>query len=194
MNFRHTLAASCALIPVALLSTPAFAQSTGSVDFDDEIVVTGIRGPPTSPASHARHVEGQGRSDAGSHRSVRTPGQTSSTPSTSFPASTSPTTMPIGSAGGTADDPRLRADRISLTFDGVPLNDSGNYAIYSNQQLDPELIEQVNVNLGSTDVDSPTAAAIGFDRQLSHPDPGRRIRRQAGRVRLVTSASSASLA
>ena len=27
--------------------------------------------------------------------------------------------------------------------------------------LDPELIEQVNVSLGSTDVDSPTAAATG---------------------------------
>lgn len=41
MKFRHTLAASVALIPVALLSTPAFAQSTGSSDFDGEIVVTG---------------------------------------------------------------------------------------------------------------------------------------------------------
>ena len=43
----------------------------------------------------------------------------------------------------------------------MPLNDTGNYAIFSNQQLDPELIEQVNVSLGSTDVDSPTAAASG---------------------------------
>src|SRR3546814_6020967 len=41
MKFRHTLAAGVALIPVALLSTPAFAQLTGSVDFDEEIVVTG---------------------------------------------------------------------------------------------------------------------------------------------------------
>ena len=53
------------------------------------------------------------------------------------------------------------SSRVSLTFDGIPLNDSGNYAIYSNQQLDPELIEQVNVNLGTTDVDSPTASAVG---------------------------------
>ena len=43
MKFRQTLAASVALLPVALLSAPAFAQSTGSVDFDDEIVVTGAR-------------------------------------------------------------------------------------------------------------------------------------------------------
>ncbi|MDB5692045.1 MAG: TonB-dependent receptor, partial [Alphaproteobacteria bacterium] len=51
--------------------------------------------------------------------------------------------------------------RISQTFDGIPLNDTGNYALFSGQQLDPELIEQVNVNLGTTDVDSPTAAATG---------------------------------
>src|SRR5688572_12413057 len=66
-----------------------------------------------------------------------------------------------GSGGGTLTIRGFASDRISLTFDGVPLNDSGNYAIYSGQQLDPELIEQVNVNLGTTDVDSPTAAAVG---------------------------------
>ena len=45
MKFRHTLAASVALIPVALLSTPAFAQSTGSQDFENEIIVTDL--PPS---------------------------------------------------------------------------------------------------------------------------------------------------
>src|SRR3546814_16561834 len=68
---------------------------------------------------------------------------------------------PFGSAGGTLTIRWFANSRISQTFDGIPLNDSGNYALYSNQQLDPELIEQVNVNLGSTDVDSPTAAASG---------------------------------
>src|SRR5690606_11774034 len=51
--------------------------------------------------------------------------------------------------------------RVSVTFDGIPLNDSGNYALYTNQMLDPELIERVDVNLGTTDVDSPTASATG---------------------------------
>jgi iron complex outermembrane receptor protein len=68
---------------------------------------------------------------------------------------------PYGSSGGTLNIRGFDASRISQTFDGIPLNDTGNYALYSNQQLDPELIEQVNVNLGTTDVDSPTAAATG---------------------------------
>src|SRR3546814_5107061 len=68
---------------------------------------------------------------------------------------------PFGAAGGPRTIRGFDNSRISQTLDGIPLNDSGNYALYSNQQLDPELIEQVNVNLGSTDVDSPTAAASG---------------------------------
>jgi iron complex outermembrane receptor protein len=43
----------------------------------------------------------------------------------------------------------------------VPLNDTGNYAVYPNQQLDAELIDRASVNLGTTDVDSPTASATG---------------------------------
>ncbi|MFX5328505.1 TonB-dependent receptor plug domain-containing protein, partial [Acinetobacter baumannii] len=69
--------------------------------------------------------------------------------------------------------------RISQTFDGLPLNDTGNYALYSNQQLDPELIDQVNVNLGTTDVDSPTASASGstvnYRTKLPSHDLGARL-------------------
>jgi iron complex outermembrane receptor protein len=42
-----------------------------------------------------------------------------------------------GSAGGNIRIRGFEGNRISLTFDGLPLNDTGNYAIFSNQQLDP---------------------------------------------------------
>ena len=160
MNFRHTLAASCALIPVALLSTPAFAQSTGSQDFEDEIIVTGSRatdvaGIQTPDTSKAKSVLGQ------EVIARQNPGQTILDTINLVPGVSFTNNDAYGSSGGQLTIRGFSADRISLTFDGVPLNDSGNYAIYSNQQLDPELIEQVNVNLGTTDVDSPTAAATG---------------------------------
>jgi len=66
-----------------------------------------------------------------------------------------------GNSGGTLTMRGFDSTRISYTLDGIQLNDSGNYNIYSNFSIDPELIEQVNVNLGSTDVDSPTASAVG---------------------------------
>jgi iron complex outermembrane receptor protein len=66
-----------------------------------------------------------------------------------------------GNTGGNLRIRGFEGSRVAATFDGMPINDSGNYALYTNQLLDPELIERVDVNLGTTDVDSPTASATG---------------------------------
>ncbi len=68
---------------------------------------------------------------------------------------------PYGGNGGTIRIRGFDQSRIAFTFDGLPLNDAGNYAIYSAQQVDPELVESVNVGFGSTDVDTPSASASG---------------------------------
>jgi len=140
----------------------AFAQSTGTVDFENsgDIVVTartarGIGGIEVSDTSKARGVLNQ------EFIATRTPGQSILDTINNLPAVSFQNNDPYGSAGGTLTIRGFDSSRISLTFDGIPLNDTGNYAIYSNQQLDPELIENVNVNFGSTDVDSPSASATG---------------------------------
>lgn len=146
-----------------LVPTGVYAQSTGSIDFEDEsaIVVTGTRAnsdvggvitPDTSKAKQVLTQEAISRSN---------PGQSILDTINLVPGVSFQNNDAYGSSGGTLTIRGFDSSRISLTFDGVPLNDSGNYAIYSNQQLDPELIEQVNVNLGTTDVDSPTASAVG---------------------------------
>jgi len=158
MKTLHILCATTALaFPAA-----AMAQSSGTVDFENNntIVVTGTRtaevgGIQSPDTSRARAVLG---SELIQHQ---TPGQTIDDTINSIPGVSFQNNDPFGSAGGTLTIRGFDNTRISQTFDGVPLNDTGNYALYSNQQLDPELIEQVNVNLGSTDVDSPTAAASG---------------------------------
>ncbi|WP_051504550.1 TonB-dependent receptor [Sphingomonas jaspsi] len=142
------------------MPTAAFAQSTGSVDFDKEIVVTGTRtqevgGVQTPDTSKAKAVLTQ------EMIARQNPGQTILDTVNLVPGVSFQNNDAYGSSGGTLTIRGFDSSRISLTFDGIPLNDSGNYAIYSNQQLDPELIEQVNVNLGTTDVDSPTASAVG---------------------------------
>jgi iron complex outermembrane recepter protein len=146
-----------------VLPTMAFGQSTGSIDFEEEetnVVVTGTR---------SSDVGGVELPDTSKTRAVlnseliqrQTPGQTVNDIINQIPGVSFQNNDPYGSGGGTLTIRGFDNTRISQTFDGVPLNDSGNYALYSNQQLDQELIEQVNVNLGSTDVDSPTAAASG---------------------------------
>src|SRR6478609_6933343 len=158
MKLKFLLTASC----IGLSATAAHAQSTGSVDFENnEIIVTGstvnrgVEGvivPDTSKAKQILTQEQLARNN---------PGQTVLDSINIVPGVSFTNNDAYGSAGGQLFIRGFSQDRISLTFDGIPLNDSGNYQIYASQQLDGELIEQVNVNLGSTDVDSPTAAATG---------------------------------
>ena len=68
---------------------------------------------------------------------------------------------PYGSSGGNIRIHGFDGNHISLTWDGMPLNDTGNYAVYTNQLPDSENIQSITVNQGATDVDSPSAAASG---------------------------------
>jgi iron complex outermembrane receptor protein len=144
-----------------VMPVTAFAQSTGSQDFEEEeIVITGTRNqevggitaPDTTKAKAALTSEVIQRQN---------PGQTILDTINLVPGVSFQNNDAYGSSGGTLNIRGFASDRISLTVDGVPLNDSGNYAIFSNQQFDPEIIGEVNVNLGTTDVDSPTASAAG---------------------------------
>jgi iron complex outermembrane recepter protein len=162
MQIRYLLAASVAALSTGGFSATALAQSTGTVDFEDEpvLVVTGTRtvdvaGVQAPDTSKAKAVLTQELIEK------QSPGQTILDTINLVPGVSFQNNDAYGSSGGTLSIRGFDSTRISLTFDGVPLNDSGSYSIFSNQQLDPELIEQVNVNLGSTDVDSPTASAVG---------------------------------
>ncbi len=174
INSALSTAASTIAIGVAAIATPAFAQSTGTQDFEKEIVVTGTR-------TGVQQVEGISAPDTPKAKAVLTseaieraaPGQTVLDTINQIPGVSFQNNDAYGSAGGTLNIRGFDSSRISLTFDGIPLNDSGNYAIYSNQQIDPELIEQVNVNLGTTDVDSPTASAVGGTVNLRTKTPGK---------------------
>jgi iron complex outermembrane receptor protein len=142
-----------------LVPSAAFAQSTGTV-VTEEVTITGAR---------TRNVGGIQAPDTTKAKATITkeliahqqPGNTILNVINLVPGVNFTNSDPYGSSGGNIRIRGFDGNRISLTFDGVPLNDSGNYAIFSNQQLDPELIEQVNVGLGVTDVDSPTASAAG---------------------------------
>ncbi len=50
---------------------------------------------------------------------------------------------------------------VSITVDGTPVNDTGNYAVYPGEYAVAESTDHITVNLGQTEVDSPTASAIG---------------------------------
>ena len=147
---------------IAILPSAAYAQSTGTIETEKEtIVITGTRAQ--------RGVDGVVIQDSTKAKGLVTqefiakqsPGQTLFNTINQIPGVNFTQSDAYGTSGGNIRIRGFDGNRVSVTFDGVPLNDSGNYAIFPNQFLDPELIEQINVNLGATDVDSPTASAAG---------------------------------
>lgn len=173
MKFHAILNAATSTLAVgtAFLAVPAFAQSTGSVDFEESaIIVTGqvqrdVAGVEVPNTTKAKQVLTQ------EIISAQAPGQSINDIINLVPGVSFQNNDPFGSAGGTMTIRGFDDTRISQTLDGIPLNDTGGYALYTNQQIDPEVIEQVNVNLGTTDVDSPTAAATGSTVNIRSRNP-----------------------
>jgi len=144
-----------------MLPSAVFAQSTGTTTFENQtIVITGNRvqdvgGVKVTNTTKARSVLTQ------EFIARQQPGQSIDDIINYLPGVSFQSNGPYGDAGGTLTIHGFDSSRISQTFDGVPMNDSGNYALFSQEQLDPELISEVNVSVGSTDLDSPTASATG---------------------------------
>ncbi len=160
MNRIQRLFAGAALCAVGqFVGAAAWAQSTGTTQVD-ELVVRAVRGPKTIGGAIIAETAPKSRSSVTQqYISLQPAGQTILSTLNLVPGLNFTNDDPYGSSGGNV---RLRGqdgNHIGLLIDGVPLNDAGNYAIYTNQQLDPELIEQANVNTGTTDVDTVTASS-----------------------------------
>jgi iron complex outermembrane receptor protein len=145
---------------MALAMTPVFAQSTGSMEVET-VVVTGTRMNLTSGLSSTVEVSKQSSTITQAFIESRMPGQTFFQDLNLLPGFNFTSDDAYGSVGGEIRMHGQSGDHISVTVDGLPLNDTGNYAMYPNQMLDPEVLGKVTINQGTTDVDSPTAAVTG---------------------------------
>jgi iron complex outermembrane receptor protein len=159
----HKISLATATLLLAAASQNAFAQSTGSEAVEEnmsEVVVSatrvraiGIAGDQTAPKSRitltSEYLESQSAGQSFFQGLNQVPGVNFTN------------NDPYGSSGGNLRIRGFDGSRVSVTFDGIPLNDSGNYALFTNQMPDSEIIDRIDVNLGTTDVDSPTASATG---------------------------------
>ncbi len=162
LRFHKYALATAALLGAGFANT-ALAQSTGTEAIEEsmsEVVVSatrvrqiGIVGDQTAPKSRVTLND--------EYLAKQPPGQTVFQAINQLPGVNFTNSDPYGTSGGNLRIRGFDGSRVSVTFDGVPLNDSGNYALFTNQMLDPELVDRVDVNLGTTDVDSPTASATG---------------------------------
>jgi iron complex outermembrane receptor protein len=160
LKLNRALCASTALATGLLLAGGAFAQSTGSAVVE-ELVVTGTSGP--------RAMDGIVEQTAPKTKTTidqqfiarQMPGQTVLDSLNVVPGYNFTNNDPYGNSGGNVRLRGFECARISFQWDGMQLNDSGNYACFSNQVGDSEIISSAEVSQGTTDVDSPSASAVG---------------------------------
>jgi iron complex outermembrane receptor protein len=161
MNLSRALCATTALATGALLATGAMAQSTTGSTTVEELVVTGSSGPRANEGL-IQQVQPKTRTTIDEQFIQRQqPGQTIAETLNVVPGYNFNNNDAFGNSGG---DIRVRSfdcARISFQWDGMQLNDSGNYACFTNQVGDSEIIHTADVSQGTTDVDAPSASAVG---------------------------------
>ncbi|HEX4270045.1 MAG TPA: TonB-dependent receptor plug domain-containing protein, partial [Rhizomicrobium sp.] len=172
MNMRLAKILLAGVSPVFVLMTAgqAFAQSTGTSDVE-QITVSGERFSGNGLMNAAPISKERSVITSDFLNTALPAGQTVFQALNYMPGVNFTNNDPYGTSGGDIRIHGQDGNHISLTLDGMPLNDTGNYAVYTNQMIDPEVIDRVSVNQGSTDVDSPTAAATGGVIAIKSDDP-----------------------
>ncbi len=151
--------ATTALFSGLLSAAGAYAQSTATTELD-AVVVTASNGPKTIDGAMVAETAPKAKyTITNEFLNRQQDGQTVLQSLNLVPGVVFSNSDPYGSSGGSIRLHGQDGAHIGFLVDGVPLNDGGNYAIYSNQQVDAELIQQANVNTGSTDADSVTASS-----------------------------------
>ncbi len=68
------------------------------------------------------------------------------------------------------------SDQLGFTINGVPVNDSGNFAVYPQEYIDQENVCTQSVSQGNPDADAPHAGATGGNVSIVTCDPEDRQR------------------
>jgi iron complex outermembrane receptor protein len=160
LKLNRALCATTALVTGVLLASGAMAQSTASQV--QELVVTGARGAPTVVGAITQVQEAKDESIVNHEFFERqAAGQNFAQLINLLPGVNYSSEDATGNLSGDLRIHAFDGNHIGVTIDGVPVNDSGNYAIFPGEYLIQEVTDHITVNMGATSVDSPTASAVG---------------------------------
>jgi iron complex outermembrane receptor protein len=63
------------------------------------------------------------------------------------------------------------SNEIGTTVEGIPLNDSGSFALYPSEWIDSENVSQITLTQGSPDIDMPFTYSTGGTINITMNDP-----------------------
>jgi iron complex outermembrane recepter protein len=88
-----------------------------------------------------------------------------------LPGVTMSSTDNTGLNGGNIRLRGFNSDKVGMTIEGAPVNDSGSYSLFPQEYVDAQNMEQVSIAQGQPDLDSPHVGAIGGVINLYMRDP-----------------------
>ena len=180
-SFTKFLMAGASLLALATpaLVTPAWAQSTGTQAVETVVVTADV--PSINGLMNAAPIsKEQSTITKDFLNSVLPAGQTVFQALNYMPGVNFTNNDPYGTSGGDIRIHGQDGNHISLTLDGMPLNDTGNYAVYTNQMIDPEVIDRVSVERDRSTW--PTTSHVG-NRSSSSSNTIRASRRASAAPR-----------
>src|SRR5258706_8770825 len=160
LRLNRALCATTALATGLLVATGAFAQSTATQV--QELIVTGSRGATSTGGLATQVNEAKDVSIVG-QQFIKTqiPSANIAQLINVLPGVSYSTEDPGGFNSGDLRIHGFDGNHVAVVLDGAPLNDTGNYAVFPGEYMIGELIDHLTVNVGSSDVDSPSASALG---------------------------------
>jgi len=160
LKLNHALCATTAMATGLLLASAALAQSTATQV--QELVVTGSHGQPSLRGIITQVQEAKDESIVNQeYFAHQQAGQNFAQLINLLPGVNYSSEDQTGNLSGDLRIHGFDGNHIGVTIDGVPVNDTGNYAIFPGEYLTSEITDHITVNLGATSVDSPTASAVG---------------------------------
>jgi len=158
---------------------------------------------PSAPPSNSPEIEnitvtGVTGADAGGGLMVEEKGtKQKSTVTTDFIATQAPTSNPVqllrylpGANVSSSDafgvqqsDITVRglgSTQIGVSLEGMPLNDSGSFAIYPSEWIDSENLSSITLSHGSSELDSPFVYATGGSINITMNEPTHDFRTTVG--------------
>lgn len=181
MNQRKLLA--FLLASTALFADNSWAQQTAPASDVGKVTVD-------TPAETA---PGNGyiiQEDSGKQRSTVTKEAIDRRPASSnvfqlldrTPGVNAQSTDGTGLFGGQLSVRGFNSDEIGFTIAGVPVNDSGNYAVFPQEYVDAENLQEISITQGAPDPDQPQGGAVGGAVSIVPQEPT-----EYRRVRIVQS-------
>jgi iron complex outermembrane receptor protein len=165
---------AAAILPAAAYAQDAYTGNTTQVNLGT-VVVTGVGNAAANTPGGGQLVNEDSTKQVSTvTRTYMQTQQPSANPFqlvANLPSVNAQSVDGFGGVGGSLNVRGFDSSEMGFTIEGVPVNDSGNYAVYPQEYVDNENLDNIFLSQGSVDLNAPHIGASGGNVGISMIDP-----------------------